>query len=90
MIVKDQKCLAVFDIVNNQSTYEMLSELMLSPEKFSIENVNFPMCVVGDSLIASYVDLDFYDVIKDHFSINPEIDTHLSNGGVIICLNHIK
>jgi hypothetical protein len=85
MLIENQKCIAAFDIANHTSTYELLS-----PEKFSLKNINFPLCTVSDSLLVSYIDSNLYDAIKGKLSINPEIDEHLSNGGVILCLNKIR
>jgi hypothetical protein len=85
MFIEDQKYIAVFDCENNTLTYELLS-----PDNFSIENINFPLCAMNDSLIVSYIDSNLYDDIKDRFSVNSEIDNHLLNGGAIICLNKIK
>jgi hypothetical protein len=85
MFMGDRKYIAVFDCENNTLTYEALL-----PDNFSIENINFPLCTMGDSVVVSYIDSNLYDGIKDRFSVNTEIDNHLSNGGAIICLNKIK
>jgi hypothetical protein len=85
IFMENQKYITVFDRVNNTSTYEALT-----PENFSIEHVNFPLCAINDSIIVSYIDSNLYDAIKDRISVNPEIDNHLMNGGAIICLNTIR
>ncbi len=85
MIVNNQKCISVYDTTNNKLAYELLT-----PNKFSLNNINFPLCTVHDSLLVSYLDPDTYLVVKDNFSISPEIDKHLENGGVIILLNTIN
>jgi hypothetical protein len=85
VFMENHKYIAVFDRANNTSSYEVLSV-----ENFSIEHVEFPVCALNDSIIVSYIDSNIYYDIKDQFSINPEIDNHLMNGGAIICLNKIK
>ncbi|MDR1582941.1 MAG: 6-bladed beta-propeller [Prevotellaceae bacterium] len=52
IFMENQKYIAVFDRVNNTSTYEALT-----PENFSTEHVNFPLYAINDSIIISYIDL---------------------------------
>ena len=85
MFVNGKKCISVYDRTNNTLTHEILE-----PDKFSLYNINFPLCTVSDSLLVSYLDADTYFSVKNHFSINTEVDTHLANGGTIIILNTIK
>jgi hypothetical protein len=85
MFIDDKKGIAVFNRENGAMTYETLT-----PDNFSISNINFPLCAMNDSVIVSYLDSNLYDAIKDNFSVNAEIDSHLSNGGAILCLYKIK
>ena len=84
MTMNDKRCIAVYDIANNRSTYEVIS-----PENFSVDNVNLPLYAISDSHIVSYLDGNVFYLVKD-FSINPELDAHLSNGGIVLCLYEIK
>jgi hypothetical protein len=45
---------------------------------------------LNDSVIVSYIDSNIYYDVEDQFSVNPEIDKHLANGGAILCLNKIR
>jgi hypothetical protein len=85
MFIKDQKGITVFNRENNSLTYELLN-----PDEFSIDNINFPLCSMNDSVVVSYIDSNLYDAIKDRFSVNLETDKHLLNGGAVICLYKIK
>ena len=87
IVIEGNPCISVYDTTKNILTHEILS-----PDKFSLNNINQPLCVVNDSLLVSYLDPDTYFVVKEssNFSINPEIDAHLANGGTIIILNTIK
>jgi len=83
MYVDNKQCIAVYDIANNRSTYEVVS-----PENFSVDNVNLPLYAISDSHIVSYLDGNVFYLVKD-FSINQELDVHLSNGGIVLCLYEI-
>ncbi|GHT23624.1 hypothetical protein FACS189430_07190 [Bacteroidia bacterium] len=85
MIIANQKYVSVFNIVNHQSTFELLS-----PETYSITNINMPLCTVTDSFIVSYLDPDTFAAVEDKISISSELKEHLANGGFILCLNKIK
>jgi hypothetical protein len=85
MFINDKKGIAVFNCENGTLTYEAFT-----PDNLSVKNVNFPLCAMNDSIIVSYIDSNLYDAIKDNFSVDAEIDNHLSNGGAILCLYEIK
>ena len=88
MIVNDQSLISVYDTINNRLSYEYLTA-----NTFSMTNINSPLCTMADSIVVSYLDADSYYDIKEsniNFSINPEVDEYLLNGGTVIILNTIK
>jgi hypothetical protein len=43
MFIDDKKGIAVFNCENSTLTYETLT-----PDNFSVENINFPLCAIND------------------------------------------
>lgn len=85
LFVEGQKQVAVFDLEAGTAAHEELR-----PDRFAVENVNFPLCAVGDSVVVSYLDANLYDAIREGFSAGPEVDGHLAAGGAVICLFGVK
>jgi hypothetical protein len=85
LFIGNQKYIAAFDIENNKSSYELIT-----PENYTIENINFPLYAMNDSILVSYIDYSLYDLMKDKISFPPQIVEHLSKEGVALCLYKIK
>ena len=85
MFMGGQKCISVFNTNNSELTHEILN-----PETFDINNIYFPLCTIGDSILVSYIDSNIYGGIEDKLSISTELDNHLKLGGAILCLYSIK
>jgi len=85
IVINSQRGISVYDTTKNELTHEIIA-----PENFSLHNINTPLCALSDNLLVSYLDAETYYYVKDNFSINPEVDAHLENGGTIIILNTIR
>ncbi|MDR2025999.1 MAG: 6-bladed beta-propeller, partial [Prevotellaceae bacterium] len=72
--VRNKQRLAVFDIQKNKLTYELIT-----PEKFNIKNINFPLYAMNDSILVSFIDYSMYEVAKDKTLLDSKVIEHLSN-----------
>jgi hypothetical protein len=85
LFIGNQKCLAVFDLEKNESTYELIT-----PENCNFKNINFPVCAMDGSILVSYIDNYFYEIMKDKDLLDAKTTEHLSNDGVALCLYKLK
>lgn len=62
----------------------------LNEKTFSVKNINFPLAVVNDSIVISYIDSNLSIYVKD--SLPEQVKEHINNNGVVLILYtiHLK
>jgi hypothetical protein len=83
--MSNQRYIAAFEIQKNELTYELISR-----ENFNVENINLPLYATDDSILVSYIDNYFYEIMKDKDLLDAKTTEHLSNDGVALCLYKLK
>jgi hypothetical protein len=84
LLMGNKKAFSAVNMTNGLSTY-----IELTPENFSVNHINFPLCTIGNNTIVSYMDADIYTSVKERIVI-PEVDKFIKDGGFVLCLYKIK
>lgn len=79
------KAFMLYDLNNNKTFQHEISE-----KKFTNENINFPLTVLNDSMVISYLDLQLYQAISDKSNLSPDIQNHIQNGGTVLSFYTLK
>lgn len=62
----------------------------IAEEKFNNQNINFPLGILNDTVVVSYLDFQLYQVIEDKSNLSPEIQSHIQNGGLALTFYTLK
>ena len=86
------------NIFNGQSKAFLLYSLKdniayqhdIRKETFTYLNINFPLTVINDTIVVSYLDRQLYEGIADTTMLNLDIRQHLKNGGTVLSFYTLK
>ncbi|HEX2921056.1 MAG TPA: 6-bladed beta-propeller [Bacteroidales bacterium] len=72
--------------LGNQS----LSCRALKETDFSHNNINFPLALIGDSIVVSYLDQSLYSIDVNKDEIPSPVVEHMNNFGIVLLLYYLK
>ena len=79
------KAFMMYNLSNNRTFQHEISE-----KKFTNENINFPLTVINDSVVISYLDFQIYNAIPDKSNLSSDIQNHIQNGGTVLSFYRLK
>lgn len=58
-------------------------------EDYSLNDINFPIGVMNDSILVSYIDMEQLSADKKD-DVDPDVKKHIKEGGIVLLLNSLN
>jgi len=85
LIIGKTKVFMLYDLKNNKTFQHEISE-----DKFTLQNINFPLNVLNDSVVISSFDMQLFQYSSNKSDFSSDIQNHIKNGGTVLSFYTLK